>query len=131
MKYQITRSVPPTAAVVLATAPTDTLFLDSDVKAGSTYYYLVGAYNDAGTLGLRAGSAPVTATMSASGTTATTTSLAAVTNLHAGLDASNSSQMNVSWTYSPSDVRFQIDRGIIGTSDTSWTTLATWFSARS
>ena len=98
VKYQITRSVPPTAAVVLATAPTDTFFLDSDVKAGSTYYYLVGAYNDAGTLGLRAGSAPVTATMSASGTTATTTSLAAVTNLRAGLDASNSSQMNVSWT---------------------------------
>ena len=116
VKYQITRSVPPTAAVVLATAPTDTFFLDSDVKAGSTYYYLVGAYNDAGTLGLRAGSAPVTATMSASGTTATTTSLAAVTNLRAGLDASNSSQMNVGWTYSPSDVRFQIDRGIIGTS---------------
>jgi hypothetical protein len=39
--------------------------VDSDVKVGSTYYYLVSAVNEAGVEGLRAGTPPVTATKSA------------------------------------------------------------------
>ena len=61
-RYRVLRSVPPdpSRAVTLPN-PTDTQYVDSDVKAGSTYYYLVSAVNEAGIDGLRIGSAPVTA----------------------------------------------------------------------
>src|SRR6187399_364262 len=40
VKYDIRRSVPPTAQTVLSPPnPADTTYLDSDVKAGSAYYY--------------------------------------------------------------------------------------------
>ena len=42
--------------------PSDTVYVDLDVKPGSTYYYLVAAVNEAGLPGLKRGSAPVVAT---------------------------------------------------------------------
>jgi hypothetical protein len=62
VKYSVTRSVPPapSQAVVLPN-PADTQYVDTDVRPGSTYYYLIGAINEAGTVGLKAGSAPVKA----------------------------------------------------------------------
>ncbi|HEU4681748.1 MAG TPA: hypothetical protein VFS51_08385, partial [Gemmatimonadales bacterium] len=42
VKYQLTRSVPPVGEAVLSQPnPGDTVYLDSDVKAWSTYYYVV------------------------------------------------------------------------------------------
>jgi hypothetical protein len=65
LTYRVTRSVPPAAATRLTLpAPSDTQYVDQDVKAGSTYYYLVSAVNGAGIEGLRVGTAPVTATLS-------------------------------------------------------------------
>jgi hypothetical protein len=71
LSYKVTRSVPPAGATRLTLpAPSDTQYVDRDVKAGSTYYYVVSAVNDAGIEGLRAGTAPVTATLSSTSTTA-------------------------------------------------------------
>ena len=59
--YKLFRSVPPTPMTrVDLPSPSDTQYVDTDVKAGSTYYYLVTAVNEAGSEGLRAGTAPVT-----------------------------------------------------------------------
>ena len=61
-RYTVTRSVPPTpAAAVTLPNPSDTSYVDRDVQPGSTYYYLVGAINEAGMMGLRASAPPVTA----------------------------------------------------------------------
>jgi hypothetical protein len=63
VRYQLYRSVPPVAAsTVTLPNPSDTQYVDTDVKAGSTYYYVVSAVNEAGTPGLKAGTTPVTAT---------------------------------------------------------------------
>jgi hypothetical protein len=60
--YTVTRSVPPSPAVKLNLPnPSDTSYRDGDVQPGSTYYYLVGAINEAGMMGLRASAPPVTA----------------------------------------------------------------------
>jgi hypothetical protein len=60
--YQLIRSVPPDpAGAVSLPNPSDTAYADSDVKAGRSYYYVVSAVNQAGTVGLKAGSAPVKA----------------------------------------------------------------------
>ena len=38
-KYQVWRSVPPAPQALLSPDQTSTTYIDSDVKAGSTYYY--------------------------------------------------------------------------------------------
>ena len=69
--YKLVRSVPPTGATPLTLpAPSDTQYVDRDVKAGSTYYYVVSAVNGAGIEGLRAGTAPVTGTLTPGATVA-------------------------------------------------------------
>jgi hypothetical protein len=66
VKYELIRSVPPTPQTVISQAnPADTVYLDSDVKAGSTYYYVVAAIDQSGQRGIRRGSVPVTASISA------------------------------------------------------------------
>ena len=53
-RYSLTRSVPPAAQTsVELPDPADTVYIDRDVKPGSTYYYLVGAVNASGITGLR------------------------------------------------------------------------------
>jgi hypothetical protein len=63
--YQVTRSVPPGSAQVVAT-PTDTSYVDTNVQPGSAYYYVVAAVSDVGAIGLKSGSQPVTATATTS-----------------------------------------------------------------
>lgn len=61
-RYTLTRSVPPAgAAPVSLPNSADTVYIDRDVRPGSTYYYLVGAINQAGIMGLRASAPPVKA----------------------------------------------------------------------
>ena len=68
--YKLFRSVPPDPMTRMdLPSPGDTQYVDTDVKAGSTYYYLVTAVNEAGSEGLRAGTSPVTVS-GASGTLA-------------------------------------------------------------
>jgi hypothetical protein len=59
-KYSVTRSVPPNPAEpVTLPNPADTVYIERDPLPGSTYYYLVGAINEAGILGLRASAPPI------------------------------------------------------------------------
>lgn len=63
-RYEVWRSVPPGAqTVVTRPNPSDTTYIDSDVKVGSTYYYMVAAVSANGAIGLKAGSQPVKATI--------------------------------------------------------------------
>ena len=62
VRYSLTRSVPPDPAVVVSLPDSpDTVYIDRDVKPGSTYYYLIGAINDAGITGLKKSGVPVKA----------------------------------------------------------------------
>ena len=60
--YAITRSVPPDPAAPVTPNVTDTMFVERQVTAGKTYYYVVSGVNDVAT-GLKAG-ASVKATRS-------------------------------------------------------------------
>lgn len=62
VSYSMTRSVPPASAqqVELPKSP-DTVYLDRDVRPGSSYYYLVSAVNESGIGGLKKSTAPVLA----------------------------------------------------------------------
>ena len=43
-RYEVWRSVPPgPQTVVMRPNPSDTTYIDSDIKVGSTYYYVVAA----------------------------------------------------------------------------------------
>lgn len=61
--YSIVRSVPPDPAETIAPNVTDTLFLDSKVTAGKTYYYVVSGKSDVAA-GLRAAARSVRSTRS-------------------------------------------------------------------
>jgi hypothetical protein len=54
-RYKIIRSVPPDGANTVAPPNPDTVYVDTDVRAGSTYYYVVSAVNEWGTEGMKAG----------------------------------------------------------------------------
>lgn len=72
IRYDMWRSVPPAGQTAITRAnPAENVYLDSDVKVGSTYYYLVAAVNSAGISGLRAGAPPVQA-VTAPGSATTT-----------------------------------------------------------
>ena len=92
VSYTLARSVPPTpVAPVTLPNPSDTVYVDLDVKPGSTYYYLVVAVNEAGLGGLKRGSAPVVATAPA---------VAQPPNPPAGVRAVlNGSTATVSWGF--------------------------------
>ena len=60
--YAITRAVPPDPATAVTPNVTDTMFVDRQVTAGKTYYYVISGVNDAAT-GMKAG-ASVKATRS-------------------------------------------------------------------
>lgn len=56
-RYALVRSVPPTAAAAVTLPnPSDTVYIDSDVKPGSTYYYVVSADNEDRVGGMKKGS---------------------------------------------------------------------------
>ncbi|HEU5184802.1 MAG TPA: Ig-like domain-containing protein [Gemmatimonadaceae bacterium] len=60
--YSIVRSVPPDPAETIAPNVTDTVFLDSRVSAGKTYYYVVSGKSDVAA-GMRASAPPVRSTI--------------------------------------------------------------------
>lgn len=56
VSYKVTRSVPPAGGTTLKLPhPSDTQYVDRDVKAGSYYYYVVSAVNEANIEGMKAG----------------------------------------------------------------------------
>lgn len=101
-RYQVTRSVPPEPAQVLPVTPTEPIFVDAAIQVGRTYYYVIAAYNTDNSVGLKAGSAPVTAVIPLGGTSTapTTTSVFSTTELTAHFIPPN----HVHLTWSPSSV---------------------------
>lgn len=95
VKYVLLRSVPNLSSGIVALPnSTDTVYVDSDVKAGYTYYYVVNAVDGSGGTGLKRGSTPVAATIGAQSAAAAgpTVTAAITTTTNTGLD------IKVSWT---------------------------------
>ncbi len=82
-RYKIIRSVPPAGTSIVAPANArDTMYVDTDVKAGSTYYYVVSAINEAGIEGMKGGaSVKATAVVAAADTTPTPAAVPPPTNV--------------------------------------------------
>jgi hypothetical protein len=102
--YAIVRSVPPEAPKAITPNVTDTVFIDSDVWAGKTYYYVISALNNEAT-GMRQGSAPLKATLTAAGAIVVIPS--APTNVVARYDPAVRS-IRVTWV-GPRDVTFVVE----------------------
>jgi hypothetical protein len=123
--YKLVRSVPPEAAkAVTLPNPSDTQYVDSDVKAGSTYYYLVSAVNADGIEGLKAGTSLLaTAVAAPAETTVTQAPVPPATN--AVVKMYDYLRPEVTWQTSVPGARGVIDRGELlnGTSEseTTWT----------
>jgi hypothetical protein len=101
-RYHLTRSVPTVGAGTVAQPdPSDTVYVDPNVTAGKTYYYLVDAVNEAGITGLKIGAQPVTAL--------STTDLAP-TGVTAVL---NGASVTLSWKSKLPNANFFIERGIL------------------
>jgi hypothetical protein len=68
VRYDLWRSVPPGGQTLINRPdPAATTYIDTDVKVGSTYYYVVAAVNTNNISGLKAGAQPVTPTIAVSG----------------------------------------------------------------
>jgi fibronectin type 3 domain-containing protein len=63
-RYDIVRSVPNVGVTSIKPGPTDTVYVDAEVKAGYFYYYVVQPIDSTGYPGLKQGSPPVQATIS-------------------------------------------------------------------
>jgi len=115
--YQISRSVPPTGIRILAPAdPADTVYLDSDVKPGSTYYYSVATVGGDGGPGLKTAAAPVTA---AGTPPVTAPALAAPAQLTAL--PFPPPYVTLHWAYPTGDVEFIVERAVLtGTGTSAW-----------
>jgi hypothetical protein len=117
VRYRLTRSVPPAGVTEVSMPnPSDTQYVDTDVRPGSTYYYGVAGVDESGGAGLSLGSAPVTA-------------VAPVTkrpadqplNVMAVLDQNTST---VSWSSTRPNVRFRVERGhVTSNGDPNWVSL--------
>ena len=106
-RYELWRSVPPAGQVIVPLPdPTATIYVDADVKAGSTYYYVVAGINGAG-IGLKASSAPVTVTATAT-TTIPTSSTAPSQTVQAKLVGPTS--VSVSFTPVTGATSYRVDR---------------------
>jgi hypothetical protein len=115
--YLISKSVPPAGIRVLAPAnPGDTVYLDSDVKPGSTYYYSVATVGGDGGPGLKTAASPVTA---AGTPPVTAPALAAPATLTAL--AFPPPYVTLHWSYPTGDVEFIVERALLtGTATSAW-----------
>jgi hypothetical protein len=114
VRYSLTRSVPPApAALVPLPDSPDTVYIDRDVKPGSTYYYLIGAINEAGITGLKKSAAPVTAEAPID---------TRVPDPPANFQATQSNDVaNLTWVGGPIAERFRLDVSTgATTAGTSW-----------
>jgi fibronectin type 3 domain-containing protein len=117
-KYALIRSVPnvgPARAVTLPD-PKDTVYTDSDVQKGNTYYYQVHAINSAGLAGLNRGSTPVTATISAGEAPVPAGTLAAPAKITAAQEKDGLG-ISVVWSAVPGAAKYALTRSLNGYSD--------------
>jgi hypothetical protein len=121
-RYALTRSVPNIGSGLVARPnPLDTTYVDADVRAGYYYYYVVFAVNDAGVGGMKVSAPPVISTMTV-GTTTTAAVPSRVIEPPARVAASLDPYpyASASWTTSQSGVRFDVERGTVSGTDTTW-----------
>jgi hypothetical protein len=117
VRYRLTRSVPPAGVTEVSMPhPSDTQYVDSDVRPGSTYYYGVAGVNETGGAGLSVGSAPVTAVAPATNRPADQP-----LNVMAMLDQNRST---ISWSSTRPNVRFRVERRQVTSSgNPNWVSL--------
>jgi len=121
--YSLIRSVPPAAAAPISPNPTDTVYIDSDVRVGSYYYYTVAAVNDAGGVGLKVGAAPVKATVSATGAggaTSTSSVLPPPTGVKAMMAQNGSGAWLNLASGAPGGVRLIVERAVASDPTAAW-----------
>jgi hypothetical protein len=116
--YRLTRSIPPAGPLPLAmTDARDTLYVDSDVRPGNTYYYAVAAVNQAGVAGPPAAAAPLNAVAPSSIRPPDPPG-----DVRAVL---NQNSVTITWSSSRPDVDFRLERGQLTSNGPSvWLTLA-------
>jgi len=122
-RYALMRSVPNIGSGLVARPnPLDTTYVDADVKAGYYYYYVVFAVNDAGVGGMKVSAPPVISTMTVGTTTTTATAAPRVIEPPARVAASLEPYpyASATWTTSQSGVRFDVERGTVSGTDTTW-----------
>ncbi len=109
-RYKVVRSVPPAVAASLTLPnPVDTQYVDNDVKAGSTYYYVVSAINEAGIEGMKGGaSAKASAVVAPADTTPPLAAVAPPTDVVVRMF--DYLRPQVSWKNSVPGARFIIER---------------------
>ena len=109
--------MPPAGIVVLSVPnPSDTVYLDSDVKPGSTYYYTVAGVTADGGVGLKAASSPLVATAQPSDSatpTATQPALSAPPAFMA--TAFPYPYVALHWSYPTGSVSFIVERALVST----------------
>jgi hypothetical protein len=121
LRYTVSRSVPP-APVALLTLPnpSDTVYIDRDVKPGSSYYYLIGGVNEDGIVGLKAATPPVMVGP------VRVQAPAPPTGVKAALYGNTAS---ITWNHAPG-LRYQVDRATVtNTGPTGWQTVTTDLTA--
>jgi hypothetical protein len=121
VRYTVSRSVPPAPVAALTLPnPTDTVYIDRDVKAGSSYYYLIGGVNQDGIVGLKAATPPVMVGP------VRVQAPAPPTGVKAALYGSTAS---ITWNHAPG-LRYQVDRATVTNSGPSdWQTVTTDLTA--
>lgn len=118
-RYSLTRSVPAPQARVDLPNPADTVYIDRDVKPGSTYYYLVGAVNEGGITGMKVSAPPVKAEDPARYAVPVPP-----TNVRAVI---NGNALTLSWNSSGDVLRFRVERATITDNRTpAWISLPSY-----
>jgi hypothetical protein len=135
-RYALYRSVPNLGQGYVALPnPSDTAFLDADVKAGFYYYYVVNAVSSTGGVGLKVGSQPVVSTTTVAGGTTGTTSTTGTASTTTASGIAAPSEVKAAITYphgqvyfrtTQTGVRFAVERGIVTSTGTAFTSLGTF-----
>lgn len=126
--YALYRSVPNVGQGLVALPnPADTTFLDADVKAGFFYYYVVNAVSSGGGVGMKATTSPVNSTITVTGGTTTTTTTTSATGIappsEARAWAGPYPYADIAYRSTQSGVRFLIERGVVSSAGTAFTSL--------
>lgn len=130
-RYALYRSVPNySQGYVTLQSPTDTTFVDADVKKGLYYYYVIQAIDVGGGGGMKISAPPVIASTTVTTTTTTTTTSTRVIEAPTGVAASILSYPSAmaSFRSSQTGVQFRVERGVVTGAGTTFTPLSSFLS---
>lgn len=115
ISYKLTRSVPPAGVTTLSVPnPSDTQYVDADVKAGSTYYYYVLGLDEAGFAGFKASTPPVTAASPAAAPPTSTTAVPPELTTVTANPTHSYPEVFIYWgPYRPNGVWYVVERALV------------------